>query len=87
MSIGSHAPAQTDLEAFYSFIGQSLKQGEKEAQPEAVLRKWREERAMEESCAAIMEGLADIEAGRCQSLEDFDLEFRERNGLPPRRGA
>jgi predicted transcriptional regulator len=81
MSIGSQTPTQTDLEAFYSFVGQSLKQGEKEAQPEAVLRKWRAERAMEESCAAIMEGLADIEAGRCQPFEEVAAELRRKFGI------
>jgi hypothetical protein len=80
-----HSP--TDAEAFLNFYVNSLDQGGRQLPPEEIVRKWRAEREMEESCAAIREGLADIEAGRVQSLEDFDREFRERNGLPPRRRA
>lgn len=34
--------------------------------------------------AAIQEGIEAAERGEVQSLEDFDREFRERNGLAPR---
>lgn len=77
----------TDAEAFYQFLGATLSQGERETPPERLLRKWREERELAESCAAIREGMADLEAGRVRSLEDFDRDFRQRNGLPPRSDA
>ena len=75
----------TEAEAFYQFLGATLSQGERETPPEKLLRKWRAEREMSESCAAIREGLADADAGRVSLLEDFDREFRERNGMAPRR--
>jgi predicted transcriptional regulator len=74
----------TELEAFYSFLGNTLQRGERETPLEAVVRKWRAEREMEQSCAAILAGMADIEAGRCRPIEEFDAEFRQRNGLPSR---
>lgn len=79
--------APTDAEAFYQFLGATLSKGERETPPERLLRKWREERELAESCAAIHEGMADLEAGRLRSLEDFDRDFRQRNGLPPRSEA
>lgn len=78
-----HAP--TEAEAFYQFLGATLSRGERETPPEKLLRTWRAERELAESCAAIREGLADADAGRVRSFEDFDREFRERNGMPPRR--
>ena len=42
----------------------------------AALR-WREEEVQ-----AIREGIADMEAGRMVTLEEFDREFRRRNALP-----
>jgi hypothetical protein len=77
----------TDAEAFYSFLGNALSQGERDTPPEALVRKWRAEREFEEACEDIREGLAGVEAGRIQSLEQFDAEFRARNGLPARRRA
>lgn len=77
----------TEAEAFYQFLGATLSQGERETPPENLLRKWRAEREIAESCAAIREGLADADAGRVRSFEDFDRDFRERNSLLPRREA
>jgi hypothetical protein len=34
------------------------------------------------SLAAIEEGLADVEAGRTRSLDEFFREFDERHGIP-----
>lgn len=31
---------------------------------------------------AILEGLADLEAGRCVSLEEFDADFRKSHSIP-----
>jgi hypothetical protein len=74
----------TDAEAFYEFLGQTLSHGERETPPEALLRKWRAKREYNETVEAIREGLAQMEAGLGKPLEEFDREFRERNGLPRR---
>lgn len=73
----------TDAEAFYNFLGHAIENGEGKTPLPALVRKWQAEREMEESCAAILEGMADIEAGRCRPIEEFDAEFRQRHGLPP----
>ena len=74
----------TDAEAFYDFLGQTLSHGERETPPEALLRKWRAQREYDETVEAIREGIAQMEAGLGRPLEEFDREFRQRNGLPPR---
>lgn len=33
---------------------------------------------------AIQQGLDDVAAGRVRPFEEFDREFRAKNGLPPR---
>lgn len=33
---------------------------------------------------AILKGMEDRDAGRTRPFEEFDREFREKNGLPPR---
>lgn len=77
-------PSPTELEAFYNFLGDTLQRGERETPPEAVVRKWRAEREFEEACEDLRQGYADMEAGLGRPLEEFDAEFRQRNGLPPR---
>lgn len=77
----SHAPMQTDLEAFHSFVGQSIRQGNKEAQPEAVLRKWRADREFEETCADIRQGIADMEAGLGIPAEEVFAKLRQKHGI------
>ena len=37
-----------------------------------------------EEVAAIQAGIDDMEAGRVQSLREFDREFRRRKNMPPR---
>jgi hypothetical protein len=74
----------TDAEAFYEFLGQTLSHGERETPPESLLRKWRAQREYDETVEAIREGLAQMEAGLGKPLEEFDRDFRQRNGLPPR---
>jgi hypothetical protein len=67
------------LAEFHQFVGSQLLLEEGPLiTPEAVLARWREQ---QETLAAIREGLADIEAGRTVSLEDFDSEFRQRHGI------
>jgi putative addiction module CopG family antidote len=38
--------------------------------------------AEEQILAAISEGYADFEAGRCRSFSEANSDFRERHGLP-----
>jgi hypothetical protein len=33
---------------------------------------------------AVIEGIASMKAGRVRPFEEFDRDFRARNGLPPR---
>jgi putative addiction module CopG family antidote len=39
-------------------------------------------RSCEREVMAIKEGIDDMEAGRVMPLQEFDREFRRRNGLP-----
>lgn len=71
----------SDAEAFYSFLGLSLQQGDRETPPEALLRKWRAEREFYETCEAIREGMADIEAGRCRPFEEAAADLRRKFGI------
>jgi hypothetical protein len=74
----------TDAEAFYQFLGQTLSHGDRETPPESLLRKWRAQREYDETVEAIREGFAQMEAGLGKPLDEFDRDFRQRNGLPPR---
>ena len=80
--MSTHSP--TDAEAFYEFLGQTLSHGDRQTPPESLLRKWRAQREYDETAEAIREGLAQMEAGLGRPFEEFDHEFRQRNGLPPR---
>jgi len=71
----------TDAEAFYQYLGQTLNHGERETPPEALLRKWREQREYEETCEAIREGIAQMEAGLGRPVEEVFAELRRRHGL------
>lgn len=72
-------PEPTVLESFHRFIGQQLQTDAAIGMsPEQALAMWREH---QESAAAIREGLADIEAGRTRSLDEFDDAFRTRHGI------
>ena len=42
------------------------------------------EQKKEETLQAIQQGFSDVEAGRTRPFEDFDREFRQKHGLPPR---
>ncbi len=71
----------TELEAFYSFVGHTLQQGERETPPEAVLRKWRAEREFEEACEEIQQGITDMEAGLGRPAEEVFAEIRRKHGI------
>jgi hypothetical protein len=74
-----HSPS--DAEAFLNFYVHSLDHGGRELPPEELVRKWRAERDIESSRAAILEGWADIQAGRCRPIEEAAADLRRKFGI------
>jgi hypothetical protein len=79
-----------ELRSFHEFIARKLREdGQQPPSPEECLDLWRMENPTPEehkaNLQAIREGLEDMRAGRGIPLEEFDREFRERLGLPPRQ--
>lgn len=74
----------TDAESFYEFLGHTLTHGERETPPEALLRKWREQREYEETCEAIREGIAQMNAGLGRPAEEVFAELRRKHGIAER---
>ena len=76
------------LRAFRGFIDEQLKNGGADPTLEEALARWEYENSpeeeREEALRAIRRGLEDMYAGRTRPFEEFDREFRERHGLPPR---
>jgi len=73
------SPQTTTLESFHQFVGRQLStDAAARLSPEQVLVLWRER---QESLGAIRDGMADVDAGRTKSLEEFDRDFRLRHGL------
>lgn len=73
------SPQNTSLESFHQFVGRQLStDAAARLSPEQVLALWRER---QEALAAFREGVADVDAGRTKSLEEFDRDFRLRHGL------
>lgn len=70
------ADTVTELRSFQQFIAEQLRNGGPMPSPEECVGLWRMERERAETLAAIREGLEDVKAGRVQSLEEFDAEFR-----------
>jgi hypothetical protein len=70
----------TDAESFYKFLGPTLNHGERETPPEALLRKWREQREYEETCDAIREGIAQMNAGLGRPAEEVFTDLRREFG-------
>lgn len=67
------------LKKFHQFVTQQLESAATvQMSPEEALALWREQ---DETLNAIREGLADVDCGRTQSLEDFDRVFRARHGM------
>ena len=77
-------PSPTDAEAFYQFLGATLSQGERETPPERLLRKWREERELAESCEAIRKGIAEMNAGKGRPAADVFAELKQKHGFADR---
>jgi hypothetical protein len=77
-----------DPRAFHDFLGTKLSSGSNGLTLEEYLDLWEYENSpeeeREETIRAIQHGLEDMHAGRMRPFEEFDREFRERHGLPPR---
>ncbi len=69
-----------ELHAFHRFAEQRL-QLDAEVSLEECLEQWRADQERSVVQAAILEGLADAEAGRLHSLEEVDREIQERFGI------
>ena len=71
-----------ELDSFHQFLSDKLKTATARSSPEQVLDEWRSLHPDPDEVAAIRESLAAMHAGdRGISLEDFDREFRQKNGL------
>lgn len=66
---------RTELNDFHLFVGRLLATKGPAPSPEACIQLWREQ---SEVLAAVREGLADVEAGRTQSLDEFLDELHAR---------
>jgi hypothetical protein len=64
---------KSELEDFYVFVGEQVKNGDVKISPEQVLAMWRER---VETVKAIQEGLEDVEAGRVRAAADVLAELR-----------
>jgi hypothetical protein len=77
-----------DPRAFHDFLGVKLSNGGADLTSEEALSLWEYENSpaeeREETVRAIQCGLEDMYAGRTRPFEEFDREFRERHGLPPK---
>jgi hypothetical protein len=77
-----------DPRAFRDFLDAKLDGGADSLTLYEYLDLWEYENSpeqeKEETLRAIQQGLADVAAGRTRPFEDFDREFRQKHGLPPR---
>lgn len=89
-------PSTSELRAFYNFVGDKLRLSEPRLTPERVFEEWQSLHSENEhdefiddqdDDVAIKESLDAMHAGEpAKSLEQFERDFRERHGLPPRSG-
>ena len=77
-----------DLRAFKTFVDEKLSDSEASLTLDDALSYWEYENQTEEereaTLRAVRQGLADADAGRVRSIDDFDREFRQKHGLAPR---
>lgn len=81
MAANSPTTIPTDLEAFYSFVGQSLQQGRRDATPEDVLRQWRRNQEFEAHCEDLRQRIVDMEAGLGIPAEEAFEALRRKHGI------
>ena len=63
-------------------VKRQLASGEYESEDEVLIAAMRSLEQQQQDLAAIREGIEDMEAGRVQSIRDFDRDFRETKGIP-----
>lgn len=76
-----------ELREFHHFLGEKLSNGGADLSPEEALDEWRQLHPEDSSddLAAIKEALDELDrGGNVRSVEEFDREFRQRHGLPPK---
>lgn len=84
----------SELRAFYDFVGEKLRLSESRLTPESVFDEWQSLHSEhdqdefiddQDDYEAIKESLDAMHAGEpAKSVEEFERDFRERHGLPPR---
>ena len=62
-------------------VKRQLARGEYDSEDAVLIAAMRSLEQQQEDLAAIREGIEDMEAGRVQSLRDFDREFREKKSI------
>jgi hypothetical protein len=79
------ADSVNDLAAFVSFAQSQLHERGAELTPEECLTLYRRQQASAEDIAAVREALDAMHRGDVGvPLEEFDREFRRKNGIAPR---
>jgi predicted transcriptional regulator len=63
-------------------VKRQLARGEYESEDAVLIAAMRSLELQQQDFAAIREGIEDMEAGRVQSLRDFDRDFRQKKGIP-----
>ncbi|MFO0916023.1 MAG: hypothetical protein U0795_23905 [Pirellulales bacterium] len=63
-------------------VKRQLARGEFESEDAVLIAAMRSLEQQQEELAAIGEGIKDMEAGRIQTLREFDRIFREQKGIP-----
>jgi len=74
---------ESELQSFTEFVSRQM-ENQSALSLEECLEQWRAEQERAETIAAVQRGVADMEAGRYQTLEEFDAGFRKEFGLAPR---
>jgi hypothetical protein len=77
--------SSNDLAAFVNFAQSQLRGDGVDLTPEECLTLYRAQRASADDIAAVKEALDAMHRGDVGvPLEDFDREFRKKNGIAPR---
>jgi len=70
----------SDLQSFYSFLGQQLNTGEGLSTPEQLLKNWRARAEYEQTVADVRESIAEYEAGKGVPVEVAFANVRKKLG-------
>ncbi len=75
--------SSSDIHDFYRYLGHALQSAGPLPTPEEALDAWRSQHPESDDVLAVQEALDDMAAGdRGLPLEEFDRQFRARNGIP-----